>query len=230
MTSFPPPPPSSTPPKPAANPFASSSGSRPSAPPPPGGLLSRLGARATLDYVAMHDTLIMFDLDDAAGAIFDLLQIEPTKADEQTTATRPGVTLINMMEKNRSLPESLKPTLNEYWHGVSLVGAVHVYDWREEVKEAAVRRLNAIKAPPDYLRATDPFLIVNVLARSRTNLLIPGAALALDRPFLQRIVITDDPRLTQYGASAYMQASLVPPPPPDDLFDDDDEDDDTDMT
>ena len=136
-------------------------------------------------------------------------------------------TLISALEKDKSLTESLKAQLHEYWDQIQLTGAVHVYDWREEVKESAVRRLNAVKAPPNYVRASDPLLVLNVLARARSYLLISSAALALDRPFLERVVMTDDPRLLSFGKSDFNSAPLIPPPPPtDDVFEDLDDDDD----
>ncbi len=219
-------PPSSPFPTPRPNPFAAS-GSRPAPPPPPGGLFSRLGARSTLDYVAMHDMLIMFDLADAAPMLYEMLNIEPPIKDDGSTDLHDPKPLIAALDKDRTLVELLKPRLNDYWKPLHFVGAIHIYDWREEVKEAAVRRLNAIKAPPVYMRASDPLLILNVLARARSYLLIPGAALALDRPFLERVILTDDPRVLNFSTSPFTSTSLVPPPAPaDDIFDDDDDNDD----
>lgn len=235
MTNTPPIPPS-TPPSPSSpprpNPFASASSSgssggsplRPS--PPPGSLFSRLGARASYDYMPMHDMLVMFDMRDAAPALYELLNVPPPVKEDGTSDVSDVRALITMLEKEKPLATALRTHLDQYWANFDIVGAIHVYDWREEVKQAATNRLNAVKQRPNFIRAADPMLIVNILARSRSYLLIHGAALALDRPFLERIVMTDDPRiLAAVTGGQHIVDSLVPPPPPDDVFEDFDEDD-----
>lgn len=215
-------------PAPRPNPFGSPPSGLPRPSSPPGSLFSRLGARANFDYMAMNDTLVMFDLRDVAPVLFDQLKIAPPVKEDGTPDKTDVKALITALEKNRPLLDELKERLNTYWNEFQLVGAVHVYDWREEVKQAATNRLNALKQAPHFVRATDPDFVLNVLARARSYLLIHGAALALDRPFLERVVMTDDPRmLAAIKATAFSEDSLVPPPPPtDDVFGDDDDDDD----
>ncbi|MFN8527190.1 MAG: hypothetical protein U0670_01105 [Anaerolineae bacterium] len=226
----PPPPnaPAPSAPAPRPNPFGSPPSGLPRPSSPPGSLFSRLGARASFDYMAMNDTLVMFDLRDVAPVLFDQLNITPPVKEDGTPDKTDVKALITALEKNRPLLDELKLRLNTYWDDFQLTGAVHVYDWREEVKQAATNRLNAVKLAPHFMRATDPDFVLNVLARSRSYLLIHGAALALDRPFLERVVMTDDPRLlAAVKQTAFTEDSLVPPPPPtDDVFGDDDDDDD----
>lgn len=235
MTSTPPTPPSSSPSSPSSpprlNPFSPTPPSTPGGSPPrpsspPGSLFSRLGARASYDYIPMHDTLVMFDMHDAAPAVYEMLGITPPIKDNGTSDPTDTRTLIAALDKDKALSSILRAQLDQFWTDFKIVGAVHVYDWREEVKQAATNRLNALKQRPNFVRAADPLLIVNVLARARSYLLIHGAALALDRPFLERIVMTDDPRLLSVvTAGQHIVDSLVPPPPPDDVFEDLDEDD-----
>ncbi len=232
MTSTPPTPPGSTPSSPPRlNPFSPQPSAPGGSPPrpssaPPGSLFSRLGARASYDYVPMHDMLVMFDMHDAAPAIYEMLGIAPPVKDDGTPDPADTRTLIATLDKDKALSSALRVQLDQFWGDFKIVGAVHVYDWREEVKQAATNRLNATKQRPNFIRAADPMLIMNVLARARSYLLIHGAALALDRPFLERIVMTDDPRLLSVvTAGQHIVDSLVPPPPPDDVFEDFDEDD-----
>ncbi|MDX2159815.1 MAG: hypothetical protein SF162_00680 [bacterium] len=217
---------------PRSNPFSSAfaasasggSGARPSS--SPGNFLSRFGTRSTVDYLPMHDLLLMFDLYDITPAAYYMFDIAPPSKEEGAVDTADSKALISIIERDKAVQERMRTALNAYWDGVRLVGAVHVYDWREEVKQAVTNRLNAIKQPPRYVRASDPLLVLNILARARTSLLIHGAALALDRPFLERVVMTDDPRLVQLAsASRLIEDSFVPPPPPpDNLFNDEDDD------
>lgn len=230
MTNTPP----NSPPTPASrpNPFSSppppsSGGGSPLRPPPtPGSLFSRLGARATFDYMPIHDTLVMFDMHDVTPALYDLLKIAPPVKDDGSSDPTESKALIGMVEKDKALAAAMRTHLDQYWANFKILGAIHIYDWREEVKQAAINRLNATKQRPNFIRAIDPLLVMNILARSRAYLLIHGAALALDRPFLERVVMTDDPRiLTLVTDGMHVVDSLVPPPPPDDIFDDLDEDD-----
>lgn len=213
----------STPPA-RPSPFSGSS-PRP-APAPSSGLLSRLGARAAFEYMPLHDTLVMFDLVDVSKAIFMLLDRTPSVQVDGTPETDRSSSVIALLEKERHLADTLRERMLTPWTDMHLIGAVHVYDWREEVKQAATNRLQAIKAQPRFIRAADPLFVLNVLARARSYLLIPDAAVALDRPFLERILISDDTRLFKFAHdSGFTEDLLVQPPPPvDDVFDDEDDD------
>ncbi|MBW2397113.1 MAG: hypothetical protein JRG95_22925 [Deltaproteobacteria bacterium] len=50
---------------------------------------------------------------------------------------------------------------------------------------------------PKILEATDEAFVVNVLARTRSGLLLGDAPLSLERGYLTRELATDDPRLVE---------------------------------
>jgi hypothetical protein len=172
----------------------------------------------------------MFDLRDVSTAIYEFLSVPIPQAEDESLNPTDTNPLIAVLEKDRALQDQLRDWITDGWVQLNLIGAVHVYDWREEVKNAANNRLQAAKLPPKYIRATDPVLALNVLTRARSYLLIPDAAVALDRPFLERVVLSDDPRLVKFARDTGFTDDLLvePPPPIDDPFDEDDLDDDDD--
>jgi len=73
-------------------------------------------------------------------------------------------------------------------------------DGEEETTDEDTRELSDEQAPPSYvrhecLRAIDPALVLNVLARARGQVLVGNTALALETAFLERSYIADDHRL-----------------------------------
>ncbi|GEM_PF-1394621 len=224
----PPPPGTGTPP--ARPPFSPPTG-RPGAPPPPsGGLFSRFGARANFEYLPLHDTLVMFSLADVAEALYTALDISMPVKEDGTIEPKDFKPLIAALESSKALCDQLRVDMAAQWETIGLVGAVHVYDWREEVKVATNSRLQAIKAQPRFIRAADPMFVLNVLSRARSYLLLPDSAMALDRPFLERTLMSDDPRLLNAARNLNHKEDLLvePPPPLDEVFEDDDFDDDDD--
>ena len=55
---------------------------------------------------------------------------------------------------------------------------------------------------PALYRATDVRLVLNVLARTRGQVLMAGATLRLEEPFLERYLATDDPRIVALARSS----------------------------
>jgi hypothetical protein len=51
------------------------------------------------------------------------------------------------------------------------------------------------RKPPTILRALDLLLVMNVLARTRSNILLKTAPLALEQQYLGQSLFTDDARL-----------------------------------
>lgn len=78
--------------------------------------------------------------------------------------------------------------LDRTWEEWGLRGALHVYPWGPAGVVAQAAGLAV-------LRATHPALVLNVLGRTRSQLLLPTMPLELDRPFLERTLAADDPRL-----------------------------------
>jgi hypothetical protein len=174
-----------------------------------GALLNRMGARATSELLALNDTLIQFDIHALGKPMYDLIGIEMPEGIADAEAA------IATLGKDKSLHEPLKATLNEQWETYRLRGAMLVYNWREEIKQAMNLRLSAIRSEPTFVRALDPLLVLNVLARSRSSLLLATAPLALERPFLARTLAADDTRLLKLvRGGAYTEFPLFEPPPP----------------
>lgn len=117
----------------------------------------------------------------------------------------------------------LEQRLDEAWEALDFRGSALLYPWRDEVRRmfGALRTLpaptqqaddssndqelnddaedNMVLAapakPPRCLRAIDVALVLNVLARSRSIVLVAGTPLALEAGFLERAFLTDDLRL-----------------------------------
>jgi hypothetical protein len=156
----------------------------------------------------LADTMVCFDLN-APGQVMNNLLGLPEE--DEISIER----IIQTLDGDKSLVERLKTQLDAVWESYNLRGALLVYTWRDDLKNAINLRLNAIKQPPLYLRALDPLLILNVLARSRTTLLLSGAPLALERPFLSRALASDDSRLLELvRLTGYVEEALFEPPPP----------------
>lgn len=205
--------------KPAAPPLP-----RPLQPPPPpprpaanpNPFTNRLGARAEWQMMPLADTLVCFDLNAPGQVLNDLLGLP---RDEEVTIDR----ILQTLDADKALAERLKTQLDAVWERYDLRGALLVYTWRDELKQSVNQRLIAVRQPPIYLRALDPLLILNVLARSRTTLLLAGAPLALERPFLSRALASDDSRLLELvKQTGYLEEALFepPPPPPEELDED----------
>jgi hypothetical protein len=116
------------------------------------------------------------------------------------------------LQADKALVASMQQQLDDAWHGYGLRGAFLVYGWGEDVQQALNTRLAAIRAPQVYVRCLDPLLVVNVLARTRTALLLPNAPPALEPTYLTRVLVSDDPRLIALAKDrAYRFDPIYPP-------------------
>jgi len=160
------------------------------------------------EILSLTDMLVTFDLvsiEDALKAEFNL-----------SGDTPPSEQFLQLLDKDKTFAGTLKSRLDDVWERYGLHGALLVFNWREELKQAVNARLLASKSAGTYLRAEDPLLVLNVLGRARTTLLLANAPLALDRPFLTRTLVCDDARvvrLTRQGV--YKEESLIEPDIPD---------------
>jgi hypothetical protein len=179
------------PPKPSS-PFASR--------PPPAasgglsGLASRFGSKVNGAVLPAVDEVVCFDFAALTPSALEALDIQPPTAALEN--------VLKAIEGDKAFEQRLKDRLDEAWTGYHLRGAMLVYLWRDDVRDCLATRLSAVKKPLTYLRATDPLLTLNVLARARTSLLLATAPLALERPFLERALACDDPRLIALARSS----------------------------
>ncbi len=78
--------------------------------------------------------------------------------------------------------DTCEERLEAAWDGYGLRGACHVYAWRDDITSRPVS-------------VRDPLLVLNVLGRTRAQVLLATAPLALEPDFLERELASDDPRL-----------------------------------
>jgi hypothetical protein len=124
--------------------------------------------------------------------------------------------LTRALEAGGEPVEKLVTLLDESWIRFDLQGAVLIYNWNAESWRAIAfpdqpapqnaqgdaddftDDSNASPAPKALfhcLRALDLGLVMNVLGRSRSQLLIAHAPLLLAQQYMNRSIMTDDPRL-----------------------------------
>jgi hypothetical protein len=127
-------------------------------------------------------------------------------------------TLISILERGGESIDALKTLLDEQWKGYRLRGAFLVYKWNSQhwkaltaPPEAPVKPPaetedqedeNPLQTPPtpkmakfQCLRAIDLGLVINVLARSRSQTLLTQTPLMFSQSTLERSIMSDDPRL-----------------------------------
>ena len=163
---------------------------------------ARYGAKANESFVPLVDEIVCFDL--AA------IQWENQRLLKIVGASRPVTGMLKSIEADQATAAAFRQELDQRWAAYRLRGAALVFDWREDLRAGMALRLNAIQRAPIYLKATDPLLVVNVLARARGALLLANAPLALERSFVDRVLASTDLRLIEY-ARAYgcVEASLI---------------------
>lgn len=82
--------------------------------------------------------------------------------------------------------------IRETWDGIGLTGAALVFSWAPPGPPPKNQ-----PPGPKILEATDEAFIVNVLARTRSGLLLGDAPLSLESGYLARELVTDDFRLVE---------------------------------
>lgn len=192
--------------RPGSLPSAPGSGSRPGGVPSPqpprstppsssrfgSGLGSRFGpSRTTWEILPVSGVMVRFSLEGLGGSLQRLVG----GSDPANTGSYDA--LLQTIEKNRESMKALVGSLNTAWESYELKGALLVYPWEEEHKHVILAHAKAQNTRAVCLRAVDPLLVLNVLARARVNLLQPRAPLALEPSYLERSLIADDPRLVK---------------------------------
>ena len=188
--------PSPTPPRPSQPASNSRFGS---------GLGSRFGpARTSWEILPVSGTIVRFSLEGLGGSLQRLV------GDKGSANSGNYETLLQSIEKNRESMKAIISSLNTAWEGYTLKGAMLVYPWEEERKQVILAHARTNNTRAVCLRAIDPLLVLNVLARARTNLLQPRAPLALEASYLERALLTDDSRLIKLAQLTGYIEEVIP--------------------
>jgi hypothetical protein len=153
---------------------------------------SRFGtSNVSCDIVPLAGTLVRFDLNGLGASLCRLLGIKGSGEEREAA--------IQAIETDENLRASLAKKLDAAWEVYGFQGAALIYPWHEGLQQAiATRTLDAFPgSAPAYLRALDPFLVLNVLARARSQILLANLPPDLERAFLERSLAADDPRLIE---------------------------------
>lgn len=161
-----------------------------------------------------YKTVVRFDLRGLGDPFYRLMgqDINPDFGDSRA--------LTRALEEGGESVGKLQTLLDEAWTRYAVEGAVLVYNWNSETwKTIAYPEHgqqpvqndtqsdaddfsddnNANTQPPkplfQCLRAIDLALVINVLGRSRSQLLIARAPLLMAQQYLNRSIMSDDPRL-----------------------------------
>ncbi len=183
---------------------------RPTPPPRPpytpgSTLASRFGpARTTWEILPYNMTVVRFSLEGLGGSLQRILGSDLA----ENTGTYEAI--IHSIEKNKDAMNTLVASLETTWASYDLKGAILVSPWVQDSRQVIQTHAKIANVKPLCLRALDPLLVLNVLGRSRTNLLQPRAPLALEQAYLERALITDDVRLVKLVQSSGYFEELIP--------------------
>ncbi|MBI5670830.1 MAG: hypothetical protein HZC41_22795 [Chloroflexi bacterium] len=206
----------------SANSARPSSGQPPATPgssPPSGSRLGGLprfgGTKANWRIVPLAGVVVRFDLDGLGDPFYHLLgkPLHTDYADQEV--------LIQAIEAGGPDVNELESVLDRAWQTYELHGAVLLYPWRTDLPQVMVGQMvqgdeddedyEDEKPPaPTFLRSLDLRLVLNVLARTRANILLSRAPLGLEKQYLAQSLFTDDPRLvTLARATGCIEEALV---------------------
>ncbi len=218
-----------------ATPSAHSPSPQPNAPQPqptqsarPPSLLRRAQANHTVKWVLPPNGLFLvrFDLSGLGDPLHRLIGT-PLNLDANS-----AVHLVDRLSSDQALLGQVKDALDDAWRAYSLKGAMLLYPWSTAMREVFTAKRDEKppatgangddgdnEAPPHLhnqlvlvnkeikcLRAIDVHLIINVLARARSQVVSAGTPLALETGFLNRSYVTDDARLVRLvQATGYVE-------------------------
>jgi hypothetical protein len=224
--------------KPPVKPFGTRPGTtslpgskpRPPAPPPPlptpssrfnqaPNLRSRFGATTVnWDVLPVGDTLVCFSLDGLGGSLKYLM------GDDLPVTSGSYESVLQSIENDPKAQAKLTATLDAVWKDYELIGAMLIYGWKDTTRDVILSNARLTNSKPVFLRAFDPLLVLNVLARSRDNLLQPSAPTSFDSAYVDRALISDDPRLVKLvQISGYFEEVIPNPPRPKEAEEDESE-------
>jgi hypothetical protein len=175
----------------------------------------------------LNKTVVRFDLDGLGDPFYKILR------HEINTEYSHGKAVSQALESGGENVNELETLLDKVWEGYDLQGAMMVYRWNpstwkgieapypmpsdqvdwlsdvvdDELEEEAPKE----PTPPAItcLRALDLPLVLNVLARSRTQVLLTKAPIVFSQQYLNRALVTDDPRIVKLTrATGYLREKL----------------------
>lgn len=180
--------------------------SRPPSPPPSpfGGLNSRFGAsKVNFSLAPVTDTLVLFELSDLGDPLYRFLNMKRRRDVTDLDA------VCDLLKADTHAAEQAAQKLTTAWAEIDLRGAILLYSWRDDVRQSVMAEANAEKSKLMLLRAREPKFVLNVLARARANLLLHDTPLELERSFLERCFVTDDPRMVVIAQkTGYLRENL----------------------
>lgn len=175
----------------------------PPAPPRPNGLTSRLGpTKLNWRIMPVSTKLVRFDLDGLGDPFYRLLgkRLTIDFGDPQA--------LYKAFEERSEYVQEMGTRLDESWQEYQLNGAILLYPWNRDLPSTLAGRIgNDDETQPDdhydddkpaapvILRSFDILLVMNVLARTRANILLGNAPLAIERQYISQSLYSDDRRL-----------------------------------
>jgi hypothetical protein len=182
-----------------------------STPPPPTPRPSSLGGSrlgpTKMDWriIPVTNTLVRFDLDGLGDPFYRVLGKRLTVDYGDPEA------VTKVIEAGGADVEEMATRLESVWNDYKLQGAILWYRWSKDLRYPLTGRIisgdeleddepqdtyeDDRRKPPTILRALDLLLVMNVLARTRANILLKNAPLALERQYLGQSLFTDDARM-----------------------------------
>ena len=199
----------------------------PPAPTRPSSRFSPFGNQQQLSWAMLptHKVVVHFELGGLGDPFYKLL------GKELNTDHGDGKVVAETLEKGGEYVGELEEKLNEIWDEYKLQGAAMVYKWNAKTwNNIATADIFPARIPgrfgqrtdnneeeekplpePTYtcLRALDLQLVLNILARARTQLLLADAPLVFSQQYLNRSIVADDPRLVKLvRATGFIQEKL----------------------
>lgn len=168
---------------------------------------SRFGSsNVSCDITPLEGAIVRFDLKGLGAPLWRLLGVKGSE-DEREAA-------IQLIEADEQFRANLAAKLDAAWQEYDLRGAMLVYPWHEGLRQAvATRTIDGFPgSAPAYLHALDPLLVLNVLARARSQILMANSPPDLERPFLERSLAADDPRLIALACATACAEALFEQP------------------
>lgn len=180
-------------------------------------------------FSPVRKTVARFHLDGLGDPFYKLL------GHAINTDLNNGRAVAAALENGGEPVEQIQVILDQVWDSHKLTGAMLVYRWEQEAwktLETATpmplkmeddifsedsdddkdkKEEQKAPPPPDYvcLRALDLQLVLNILGRSRSQLLLATAPLVFSREYLNRSLVIDDPRVVALvRATGYLQEKV----------------------
>ncbi|MBC8098973.1 MAG: hypothetical protein H7Y11_05985 [Armatimonadetes bacterium] len=165
----------------------------------------------------IYKTVVRFELKGLGDPFYRLLQadLKPEFGDPERVATE--------LERGGEAVQALEVLLSKAWESYRLEGAALLYPWNDEAWEtitkppvaqpqnnddddSAAQSAPTLTVQFSCLRAIDLQLVLNVLARARSQVLMTRAPLVFSHTYLTRSLFTDDPRLVALvKATGYLE-------------------------